>query len=297
MNALHQLMRLMQLMLGTLSARRGRAAMLGQRTVTSLALGGREVVRAAPVAASSSTAPATLIIGAAGAVGKRLCAALTAQGKRVIASDRMPSDQMPGSLKRSIGPHGTCVGGVDVCDADALRVLFRDHADEHTTVWNLAAPLSVETAMDPAVRERPCCCSTAPLLRAGTRQRRRIRPCDRRRPLPFATPLAAAGVTGDVRCAGGRGCDGGRDGQGAGRDEGSRDAQALLHRLDRLLRRLRPAQRRDRALAARQPRPGPWLGLRVTGGTAFTVCVPLPLRLKHCLCLVVSGGRRGAAET
>ena len=31
--------------------------------------------------------------------------------------------------------------------------LFRDHADENTTVWNMAAPLSVETAMDPAVAE------------------------------------------------------------------------------------------------------------------------------------------------
>ena len=28
-----------------------------------------------------------------------------------------------------------------------------EHADENTTVWNLAAPLSVETAMDPAVAE------------------------------------------------------------------------------------------------------------------------------------------------
>jgi len=95
--------------------------------------------------------PATLIIGAAGAVGKRLCAALTERGHRVIASDRMKS--LPGSLKRSMGALGTCVGSVDVCDADALRALFREHADEHTTVWNLAAPLSVETAMDPAVAE------------------------------------------------------------------------------------------------------------------------------------------------
>jgi len=32
-------------------------------------------------------------------------------------------------------------------------IQFKEHADEHTTVWNLAAPLSVETAMDPAVAE------------------------------------------------------------------------------------------------------------------------------------------------
>jgi len=100
---------------------------------------------------ASSPAPATIIIGAAGAVGKRLCAALTARGHRVVASDRMA--QLPGSLKRSMGDLGTTVGSVDVCDADALKRLFREHGDEHSTVWNLAAPLSVETAMDPAVAE------------------------------------------------------------------------------------------------------------------------------------------------
>ena len=84
-------------------------------------------------------------------MGKRLCAALVARGHRVIASDRMES--LPGTLKRSLGELGTCVGSVDVCDAQALRALFREHADERTTVWNLAAPLSVETAMDPALAE------------------------------------------------------------------------------------------------------------------------------------------------
>ena len=94
---------------------------------------------------------ATIIMGAAGAVGKRLCAALSARGTRVIATDRM--EHMPGSLKSAMGAAGTFVGGVNVCDVDALRALFREHADEHTIVWNLAAPLSVETAIDPAVAE------------------------------------------------------------------------------------------------------------------------------------------------
>lgn len=93
----------------------------------------------------------TIVIGAAGAVGKRLCRALAARGTRVIASDRM--QQLPKSLQSAIGPAGTCVGGVDVCDADALHALFREHADEQTIVWNLASPLSVETAMDPAMAE------------------------------------------------------------------------------------------------------------------------------------------------
>jgi len=59
-----------------------------------------------------------------------------------------------GSLARIMEKNpGTCVGGVDVCDADALQKLFREHGDERSTVWNLAAPLSVETALDPAVAE------------------------------------------------------------------------------------------------------------------------------------------------
>ena len=95
--------------------------------------------------------PSTLIIGAAGAVGKRLCAALTARGTRVIAADRM---HVAGSMARIMEKNsGFCVSGIDVCEPDVLRKLFRDHCDERTTVWNLAAPLSVETALDPARAE------------------------------------------------------------------------------------------------------------------------------------------------
>ena len=65
---------------------------------------------------------ATLIVGAAGAVGKRLCKALAARGTRVIASDRM--EHLPGSLKRALGESSTTVGGVDVRDSDALKKLF-----------------------------------------------------------------------------------------------------------------------------------------------------------------------------
>jgi threonine 3-dehydrogenase len=96
--------------------------------------------------------PSTLIMGAAGAVGKRLCRALTERGTRVIACDRM---EVAGSLARIMETNtGLCVGGVDVCDADGVRRLFREHADERTTVWNLAAPLSVETALNPALAEQ-----------------------------------------------------------------------------------------------------------------------------------------------
>jgi len=95
--------------------------------------------------------PSTLIIGAAGAVVKRLCAALTERGTRVIACDRMT---VAGSLAQIMETNtGLCVGGVDVCDPEGVRKLFHEHADENTTVWNLAAPLSVETALNPALAE------------------------------------------------------------------------------------------------------------------------------------------------
>ena len=45
------------------------------------------------------------------------------------------------------------MGSVDVTDSEALNKLFKEHGDENTTVWNLAAPLSVETAMDPGMAE------------------------------------------------------------------------------------------------------------------------------------------------
>ena len=76
----------------------------------------------------------TLIIGAAGAIGKRLCDALSKHGRRVIASDRM--EHMPGSITRSLGSDSVAVGNVDVRDKDALKDLFRKYADENTTVWN-----------------------------------------------------------------------------------------------------------------------------------------------------------------
>lgn len=90
----------------------------------------------------------TIILGAGGAVGKRLCNALSRAGRRVIAADRM---EVVPSTVRNVA-HAT-VGGVDVRDPAALSKLFREHGDENSCVWNLAAPLSVETALLPEVAE------------------------------------------------------------------------------------------------------------------------------------------------
>jgi len=93
-------------------------------------------------------APKSLIIGAAGAVGKRLSAALTRAGTEVVAADRM--EFMPSTVRAVAS---VSVGGVDVRDEDALARLFEEHADENTAVWNLASPLSVETALSPEVAQ------------------------------------------------------------------------------------------------------------------------------------------------
>jgi len=88
-----------------------------------------------------------LIIGAAGAVGKRLVGALAKRGRKIIVADRLP--RLPDSLVEAAT---AAVPNIDVRDAAAIRKLFKDHRGIKT-VWNLAAPLSVETAMDPSVAE------------------------------------------------------------------------------------------------------------------------------------------------
>ena len=78
----------------------------------------------------------TIIIGAAGAVGKRLCTALARAGGEVIACDRM--EFIPSTIRFMASKS---IGGVDVRDQEALNKVFAEHGDEHTTVWNLASPL------------------------------------------------------------------------------------------------------------------------------------------------------------
>ena len=71
--------------------------------------------------------PKALIVGAAGAVGKRLCNALSRAGVEVVAADRMQS--LPSTVKNAAKK---CVGSIDVRDADALMKLFKEHADKDT---------------------------------------------------------------------------------------------------------------------------------------------------------------------
>jgi nucleoside-diphosphate-sugar epimerase len=99
-------------------------------------------------AAAAAKPRKTIIIGAAGAVGKQLARALKQAGSVVIAADRM--EHLPSSVKEVAS---AVVGGVDVRDAAKMDALFLAHGCPNTTVWNLAAPLSVETALSPDIAE------------------------------------------------------------------------------------------------------------------------------------------------
>lgn len=86
-----------------------------------------------------------LIIGAGGAVGKRLVAALAARGERIVAVDR--AAELPEGLRRQVTHAET---NADVRDFFTMQRIFKRHRFVHT-VWNLAAPLSVETALNPEI--------------------------------------------------------------------------------------------------------------------------------------------------
>lgn len=90
---------------------------------------------------------AHLIIGATGAIGKSLVHGLGRRGDKVIAACYL--DPLPKSLQKLVAVQKL---GVDVRNINSLRDIFADHPDIKT-VWNMAAPLSMETAKDPATAE------------------------------------------------------------------------------------------------------------------------------------------------
>ena len=94
-----------------------------------------------------SAAHRTLVIGGAGAIGRRLIAALVACNGpgSVIAGLRSTP------LAPDLAPQVICEFGVDVRKEDTIRSLLSKYAGTIDVVWNLAAPLSVDTAKDPGV--------------------------------------------------------------------------------------------------------------------------------------------------
>eukprot|EP00048_Salpingoeca_helianthica_P020818 m.8701 g.8701 ORF g.8701 m.8701 type:complete len:337 (+) comp5270_c0_seq1:123-1133(+) len=87
------------------------------------------------------------IIGASGAIGLELVAAITAErGPRSVIAALHHTPLPPHLAETTV-----CEFGVDVQDQASLQRALEKHADKIDTVWNLAAPLSVATAQNPAL--------------------------------------------------------------------------------------------------------------------------------------------------
>jgi threonine 3-dehydrogenase len=99
--------------------------------------------------ARSETAHKTLVIGGAGAIGKRLIARLVARDGPGSVVAGLRNTPLPAALASEV----VCEFGVDVRKVSTLRALLTKHAATVRWVWNLAAPLSVDTAADPAVAQ------------------------------------------------------------------------------------------------------------------------------------------------
>lgn len=93
---------------------------------------------------SSSEVKKILIIGAAGAIGKCLTERLLKNGIEVVAALR--KTPLPEELSELPGLYQEF--GVDCTDEESIRRCFEKHGGIDCC-WNLAAPLSVETAGNP----------------------------------------------------------------------------------------------------------------------------------------------------
>ena len=92
----------------------------------------------------------TLVIGGAGAIGRRLIAAIIARSgpNSVVAGLRTTP------LAPELAPDVICEFGVDVRNEDTIRSLLQKHADTIEVVWNLGesqSALSVLLARSPAL--------------------------------------------------------------------------------------------------------------------------------------------------
>eukprot|EP00047_Mylnosiga_fluctuans_P010987 m.19081 g.19081 ORF g.19081 m.19081 type:complete len:335 (-) comp3400_c0_seq1:126-1130(-) len=88
----------------------------------------------------------TFIIGASGAIGQELIAAITAAHGPHSVIAALHTSPLPDHLAATT----LCEFGVDVRRADTILAALQKHAADIGTVWNLAAPLSVATAADPS---------------------------------------------------------------------------------------------------------------------------------------------------
>jgi nucleoside-diphosphate-sugar epimerase len=86
-----------------------------------------------------------LIIGASGAIGLQLVEALIEKygpGSVVAALHRTP-------LPPHLASRCICEFGFDICKEETITALLAKYSGQLRAVWNLAAPLSVDTAKNP----------------------------------------------------------------------------------------------------------------------------------------------------
>jgi len=95
---------------------------------------------------SRALAEKIVVIGAAGAIGKQLIKALADRGDHVVCLLR----QTPLPEHLATHPRIQSEFGIDVADRAQVQAALLKHAGQIACVWNLAAPLSVETAEDPS---------------------------------------------------------------------------------------------------------------------------------------------------
>ena len=105
-----------------------------------------EVSPTGDISSTSVPPPAVFIIGAAGAIGSQLTAHLLMKGIPVVAGLRR--SKLPAYLTSH--PLLVTELGVDCQNAASIERVLANHPSIET-VWNLAAPLSVETSSDPAL--------------------------------------------------------------------------------------------------------------------------------------------------
>jgi len=98
-----------------------------------------------PPDTSSEQEKKTLVIGASGSIGQQLLMSLNKEKPMttIAALHRTP-------LPEHVAQRSVCEFGFNIRDKESIRNIFQKHRDSIDSVWNLAAPLSVDTAKDPA---------------------------------------------------------------------------------------------------------------------------------------------------
>lgn len=90
------------------------------------------------------------IIGASGAIGKQLVRAVLARSGPLSVIAALHRSPLPDDIASAV----ISEFGFDIQNQEIIREILGKHKDDIYAIWNLAAPLSVDTAKDPMAAER-----------------------------------------------------------------------------------------------------------------------------------------------